>query len=131
MIETSRAVNLLYQYWVHTEAIPKLGAVESVMNTPSHHRVHHGSNSRYIDRNHAGILISWDRAFGTFEPESEDEQVVYGLTRNLHSFNPFTIMFREYLDIARDVARSDNWPDRLSFVFRGPGWAYRRHASAG
>jgi sterol desaturase/sphingolipid hydroxylase (fatty acid hydroxylase superfamily) len=125
MIETSRAVNLIYQYWVHTEAIPKMGRFESQMNTPSHHRVHHGSNAQYIDRNHGGILISWDKAFGTFEPE--DEKVVYGLTKNLHTFSPLAIIFREYRDIARDVFRSRSWRDRLSFVFRGPGWAYERH----
>ncbi len=128
MIETSRAINLLYQYWVHTETVPKLGRFEAQMNTPSHHRVHHGSNPQYIDRNHGGILISWDKMFGTFEPEGD--KVVYGLTKNLHTFSPLAIIFREYGDIARDVYRSDNWPDRLSFVFRGPGWAYERHRAA-
>lgn len=121
-------LNLLYQYWVHTETVPKLGRFESQMNTPSHHRVHHGSNAQYIDRNHGGILISWDKLFGTFEPEGD--KVVYGLTKNLHTFSPLAIIFREYGDIARDVYRSDNWTDRLSFVFRGPGWAYDRHRAA-
>ena len=125
MIETARSVNLLYQYWVHTETIPKLGRFEAQMNTPSHHRVHHGSNPQYIDRNHGGILISWDKAFGTFEPE--DEKVVYGLTKNLHTFSPLSIIFREYGDIVRDVFRAKGWRNRLSFVFRGPGWAYERH----
>ena len=125
MIETARSVNLLYQYWVHTETIPKLGRFEAQMNTPSHHRVHHGSNPQYLDRNHGGILISWDKAFGTFEPE--DEKVVYGLTKNLHTFSPLSIIFREYRDIVRDVFRAKGWRNRLSFVFRGPGWAYERH----
>ena len=125
MIETARSVNLLYQYWVHTETIPKLGRFEAQMNTPSHHRVHHGSNPQYLDRNHGGILISWDKAFGTFEPE--DEKVVYGLTKNLHTFSPLSIIFREYGDIVRDVFRAKGWRNRLSFVFRGPGWAYERH----
>ena len=126
LIERARGVNLLYQYWIHTDTIRRLGDAEEVLNTPSHHRVHHGSNGKYIDRNHGSILIIWDRLFGTFQ--REEEPVVYGLTKNLDSFNPIKIAFHEYADIVRDVARSDNWRDRLSFVFRGPGWAYRRHA---
>ena len=125
-IEQARGVNLLYQYWIHTDAVRRLGKGEEVLNTPSHHRVHHGSNPKYIDRNHGSILIVWDRLFGTFQ--REEEPVVYGLTKNLDSFNPVKIAFHEYADIVRDVAESDTWRDRLSFVFRGPGWAYRRHA---
>lgn len=126
LIEEARGINLLYQYWIHTDAIRKLGKAEEVLNTPSHHRVHHGSNSKYIDRNHGSILIIWDRLFGTFQ--REEEPVVYGLTKNVDSYNPIKIAFHEYVDIVRDVAESDNWRDRLSFVFRGPGWAYRRYA---
>ena len=126
LIEEARGINLLYQYWIHTDSIRKLGKAEEVLNTPSHHRVHHGSNSKYIDRNHGSILIVWDRLFGTFQ--REEEPVIYGLTKNLDSFNPLKIAFHEYGDIVKDVAESDNWRDRLSFVFRGPGWAYRRHA---
>jgi sterol desaturase/sphingolipid hydroxylase (fatty acid hydroxylase superfamily) len=126
LITQARAINLLYQYWVHTDTIKKLGPAETVMNTPSHHRVHHGMNQQYIDRNHGSILIVWDRLFGTFEPEVEP--VVYGLTKNINTYNPARIATHEYRDIVRDVAGSDNWHDRLSFVLRGPGWAYRRHA---
>jgi sterol desaturase/sphingolipid hydroxylase (fatty acid hydroxylase superfamily) len=127
IIETSRALNLIYQYWIHTDTIRTLGPAEEVLNTPSHHRVHHGSNRRYIDRNHAGILILWDRMFGTFSREAPDEEpVVYGLTKNIHSFNLWTVSTHEYLDMFTDVARSTNWRDRLGFVARGPGWAYRR-----
>jgi sterol desaturase/sphingolipid hydroxylase (fatty acid hydroxylase superfamily) len=126
MIEQARAVNLLYQYWIHTDLIPKLGPFEEPFNTASHHRVHHGSNRRYIDRNHGSILIVWDRLFGTFSREDDAEPVVYGLTKNIHSNSPVTIATHEFRDILRDVADSDNWPDRLSFVLRGPGWAYRR-----
>ncbi len=125
-IETARGVNLLYQYWIHTETIPKLGPVEKVFNTASHHRVHHGSNRQYLDRNHGSILILWDRLFGTFEPE--DEPVRYGLTKNIDTYNPARIATHEYADILRDVAHSDTWSDRLGFAFRGPGWAYDRHA---
>jgi sterol desaturase/sphingolipid hydroxylase (fatty acid hydroxylase superfamily) len=125
MVATSRSLNLLYQYWVHTDAIDKLGPFEEVANTPSHHRAHHGVNGKYIDRNHGGILIVWDRLFGTFQ--REDETVVYGLTKNINTFNPLRVATHEYRDIFRDVAASDNWRDRLSFVLRGPGWAYQRH----
>ncbi|MEZ5137385.1 MAG: sterol desaturase family protein [Acidimicrobiales bacterium] len=124
-IETARGINLLYQYWIHTETIPKLGPVEEVFNTASHHRVHHGSNRQYLDRNHGSILIVWDRLFGTFE--REDEPVVYGLTKNIDTFDPLRIATHEHVDILRDVAASTTWRDRLSFVFRGPGWAYERH----
>ena len=127
LLETARGVNLLYQYWIHTETIPKLGPVEKVFNTASHHRVHHGSNRQYLDRNHGSILIIWDRLFGTFEAR-EDEPVRYGLTKNIDTYNPVRIATHEHVDIARDVAHSDTWSDRLGFTFRGPGWAYDRHA---
>jgi len=124
-IETARGVNLLYQYWIHTETIPKLGPIEEVFNTASHHRVHHGSNRQYLDRNHGSIFIIWDRLFGTFE--REDEPVVYGLTKNIETYNPATIATHEFRDILRDVAASTTWSDRFNFAFRGPGWAYERH----
>jgi sterol desaturase/sphingolipid hydroxylase (fatty acid hydroxylase superfamily) len=126
LIAHARGINLLYQYWIHTDTIRRLGRAEEVLNTPSHHRVHHGSNSKYIDRNHGSILIVWDRLFGTFQREEED--VVYGLTKNINTYNPGRIAFHEFADIVNDIAGSTNWRDRLSFAFRGPGWAYRRHA---
>ena len=128
MIEQARGLNLLYQFWIHTDLIPKLGKAEEVLNTASHHRVHHGANRRYIDRNHGSILITWDRLFGTFAREDDAEPVVYGLTKNIRTDNPAVIVSHEYKDILRDVAGSQNWTDRLSFVLRGPGWAYARHA---
>ncbi|MGH9018840.1 MAG: sterol desaturase family protein, partial [Acidimicrobiales bacterium] len=97
LITTARGVNLLYQFWIHTETIGRLGPPEAVLNTPSHHRVHHGSNPQYIDRNHGSILIVWDRAFGTFEPERAP--VVYGLTTNIDTFNPGRIVSHEYVDM--------------------------------
>jgi sterol desaturase/sphingolipid hydroxylase (fatty acid hydroxylase superfamily) len=128
IIEHARALDLLYQYWIHTEAIRSMGAAEAVLNSPSHHRVHHGSNRRYLDRNHAGILIVWDRLLGTFQREEPADPPVYGLTRNVGSFHPLRIATHEWRDIAADVAASTTWRDRLGFVLRGPGWAYRRRA---
>ncbi len=126
VIAQARGINLLYQYWIHTDTIRQLGPFEKAFNTPSHHRVHHGSNQQYLDRNHGSILIIWDRLFGTFEPEAEP--VVYGLTKNLDTFNPARVAGHEHFNMLRDVSRSTNWRDRLSFVFRGPGWAYRQQA---
>jgi len=126
LVETARGVNLLYQYWIHTEAIGRLGPTEALLNTPSHHRVHHGSNRQYLDRNHGSILILWDKLFGTFEPE--DERVVYGLTKNIDTFNPLRIATHEYAEMLRDVAASTSWRERLSYVVRGPGWAKSHRA---
>ena len=125
VLTQARALNLLYQYWIHTEAIRTIGRAEAVLNTPSHHRVHHGSQRQYLDRNHGSILIVWDRLFGTFE--REDERVVYGLTTNIDTYNPVKVATHEYRDIVRDVAGSTSWRDRLGFVLRGPGWAHERH----
>jgi sterol desaturase/sphingolipid hydroxylase (fatty acid hydroxylase superfamily) len=127
IIQQSRAINLIYQFWIHTDAIDRIGPFERWFNSASHHRVHHGSNLRYIDRNHGGILIVWDRLFGTFTPEDPAEPVVYGLTKNVESYNPVRIATHEHADMLADVAGADDWSDRLSFVLRGPGWAYQRH----
>lgn len=128
VIQTARGLNLLYQYWIHTEVIGKLGRFEEWFNTPSHHRVHHGSNRRYLDRNHGSILIIWDRLFGTFQRELDEEPVVYGLTKNIDTYNLARVATHEYVDILRDVAGSDNWADRISYALRGPGWAHERNA---
>ena len=119
VIETARALNLIYQFWIHTEAIDRMGVLEEVLNTPSHHRAHHGSNQQYLDRNHGGILIIWDRMFGTFERERE--KVVYGLTKNINTFNPLRIASHEYQAIASDVARASTWRQRFGSVLLGPG----------
>jgi sterol desaturase/sphingolipid hydroxylase (fatty acid hydroxylase superfamily) len=123
LISSARGINLIYQFWIHTEAIGKLGPLEKLLNTPSHHRVHHGVNPQYIDRNHGSILILWDRLFGTFEPEGE--RVVYGLTRNIKTFNPLRIAAHEHREMLSDVWHSRGWRERLSYVVRGPDWAYR------
>jgi sterol desaturase/sphingolipid hydroxylase (fatty acid hydroxylase superfamily) len=124
LIEQARGINLIYQFWIHTEAISRIGRLERFLNTPSHHRVHHGSNRRYLDRNHGSILIIWDRLFGTFEVE--DEPVVYGLTRNIDTYDPVRIATHEWRDIVRDVAAAQTWTDRWSFLLRRPGWAPSR-----
>ena len=127
MIFTMQAVSLLYQFWVHTEFVQRLGLLELVMNTPSHHRVHHATNSQYIDRNHAGILIIWDRMFGSFEPE--DEHCTYGLTTNIHTFNPLRIAFHEWIAIGHDLRKARTWRERLVAVFGNPGAIKHKEAA--
>jgi sterol desaturase/sphingolipid hydroxylase (fatty acid hydroxylase superfamily) len=121
MLLTQKAISLLYQFWIHTEYIQRLGRMEWLFNTPSHHRVHHGTNVEYLDRNHGGILILWDRLFGTFEPERA--RVRYGLTKRLESFNPITIAFHEWVALARDVRRAHTWRARVGYIFAPPGWS--------
>ena len=122
MILTAQAVSLLYQFWLHTEAVDRLGPLEWFMNTPSHHRVHHGKNVPYLDKNHAGIFIIWDRLFGTFA--REDEKVVYGLTTDIQTFNPLRIGFHEFGAIGRDVARAPTLGAKLGYLFAPPGWSH-------
>jgi sterol desaturase/sphingolipid hydroxylase (fatty acid hydroxylase superfamily) len=122
MILTAQAWSLLYQFWLHTESIRSLGPLEWVLNTPSHHRVHHGSNVEYLDRNHGGIFIIWDRLFGTFEPERAP--VRYGLTTNIDTHHPLKVGFHEYGAIGRDVARAPTLGARLGYAFGPPGWSH-------
>ena len=113
--------NLLYQFWIHTESINKLPRwFEAVMNTPSHHRVHHARNPKYIDKNHAGTFIIWDRMFGTFK--EEEERPTYGITKNLNSWNPVWANLAHYADIWHDIKRIPRWSDKIKFVFMKPGW---------
>ncbi len=121
--QTARSgqLNLLYQYWIHTEAIDRLPSpVERVFNTPSHHRVHHGTNPQYLDKNYGGILIVWDKLFGTFEPEVR--RVDYGLTTNVSTFNPVRIAYHEFSDIWRDLRATPGLADKLRTLWRRPGW---------
>ena len=120
------SVSLLYQFWIHTEAIDKMPKwFEAVMNTPSHHRVHHGSNPIYLDRNHAGILIVWDKLFGTFQPELKDEKVVYGLVSNIKTHNPLKVAFHEWIGMGKDVfLGKKSLQDRAKYIVKPPGWKH-------
>ena len=119
------SINLFYQFWVHTELVDKMPKwYEYIFNTPSHHRVHHASNIRYLDRNHAGVLIIWDRMFGTFSEEKDFEKPVYGLTESLGSFHPLTVAGHEYAAIWKDVRRASKWSDKLKYIFYAPGWSH-------
>ena len=122
MVLLAQAWSLIYQFWIHTERIRKLPRpLECVLNTPSHHRVHHGVQRVYLDRNYGGILIIWDRMFGTYEPEGE--RVRYGLTKNIGTFNPVRVAFHEYIAMWHDIAPRRPFRDRLGILFRGPGWS--------
>ena len=121
MVLLAQSWSLIYQFWIHTERIRRLPRpLEAVLNTPSHHRVHHGSNEQYLDRNYGGILIIWDRLFGTYEPEGE--RVRYGLTTQLRTHRPVQVAFHEYIAMWHDLRRAPRWRDKLGVVFRGPGW---------
>lgn len=119
-------LNLIYQFWIHTEAIGRLPRwVEAVMNTPSHHRVHHGRNPRYLDCNYAGVFIVWDRLFGTFVPELDEDRVDYGLVHNLGTFNPLRVAFHEWIGLIHDVARPGlTLRQRLGYAFGPPGYSH-------
>ncbi|MCV7089810.1 sterol desaturase family protein [Mycobacterium interjectum] len=124
MVFFSWSLNLIYQFWVHTERIDKLPRpFEFVFNTPSHHRVHHGMDQPYLDKNYGGILIIWDRLFGTFQTELFRPH--YGLTKRVDTFNIWNLQTREYVAIARDWRSAKRLRDRLGFVFGPPGWAPR------
>ena len=121
MILATIAINTLYQFWIHTELVGRIGPLELVVNTASHHRVHHGVNLEYLDRNHGGMFIVWDKLFGTFEPERAP--VRYGLTKNIDTFHPWRIATHEWVALWRDVRRADGWRARLGYVFAAPGWS--------
>ncbi|MGE0424198.1 MAG: sterol desaturase family protein [Reyranellaceae bacterium] len=116
------SLNLLYQYWLHTTWIPKLGWLEYVFNTPSHHRVHHASNPEYLDANYGGVLIIFDRLFGTFIEERADLPCRYGLVKPLKSYNPIWIAFHDWVAMARDVWQAPTWRARVMHMFGPPGW---------
>jgi sterol desaturase/sphingolipid hydroxylase (fatty acid hydroxylase superfamily) len=125
-IAIALALNLVYQFWVHTELIPKLGLFEWIFNTPSHHRVHHAANLEYIDRNYGGVLIIFDRLFGTFVEEKALLPPIYGLTQPIKSSNPFKIALHEWIQITHDLISANSWRDRFHYIFASPDWQPRK-----
>ena len=127
-------INLVYQFWIHTELIDRMpGWFEAVFNTPSHHRVHHAVNPRYLDANYAGTLIIWDKMFGTFVPELVHDRPRYGITSQLGTFNVFRVAFHELIGMVRDATQPGlSVAQRFGYLFRAPGWSHdgsRRTAS--
>ena len=120
------SISLLYQFWIHTELIQKMPKwIELFFNTPSHHRVHHGSNPIYLDKNHAGILIIWDKLFGTFQPELKSEKVQYGLVVNIKTYNPIFIAFNEWGALFKDLnTKNISVKDRIKYLYKPPGWKH-------
>jgi sterol desaturase/sphingolipid hydroxylase (fatty acid hydroxylase superfamily) len=124
MVFFCAGLNLIYQFWIHTEVIGRCPSwFEAVMNTPSHHRVHHATNPRYLDRNYAGVFIVWDRMFGTYTPELDEDRPRYGLVKNLGSFNILWAAFHEWVGIARDLWTAP-WRAKLGYAFGPPGWSH-------
>jgi sterol desaturase/sphingolipid hydroxylase (fatty acid hydroxylase superfamily) len=123
MVFLFTGTSLIYQFWIHTEAIDRLGALEWILNTPSHHRVHHAVNPRYLDANYAGVLIVWDRLFGSFVAEHADDRPDYGLVKNIGTHHPIRIAFHEWAAIARDVLAAKSWREVERYLFGPPGWS--------
>ena len=126
MIIFQMSISLLYQFWIHTELIQKMPKwIELFFNTPSHHRVHHGRNPIYLDKNHAGILIIWDKLFGTFQPELKSEKVQYGLVVNIKTYNPIFIAFNEWGALFKDLnTKNISVRDRIKYLYKPPGWKH-------
>jgi sterol desaturase/sphingolipid hydroxylase (fatty acid hydroxylase superfamily) len=116
------SVNLLYQFWIHSEWIPQLGWLEGILNTPSAHRVHHAANLEYLDANYGGVLIVFDRLFGTYVPERRDLPCRYGLVKPLRSHNPFTIAFHQWIALFSDLKRACSAREVVGYLFGPPGW---------
>jgi len=119
---TVNALDLIYQFWVHTQLVGKLGWLDRVLVTPSNHRVHHAQNAMYIDKNYGGILILWDRMFGTFQEELDDQPVIFGVRKPLANWNPLWANFQVYSYLWFDAVRTKNWKDKIGVWFRRTGW---------
>jgi alkylglycerol monooxygenase len=115
-------IDLLYQYWVHTQQIGKLGWFDRWFCAPSNHRVHHAVNDRYLDKNYGGIFIVWDRLFGSYAEEDDAEPCVYGTRKPLRSWNPLWANLEVYWALAQDSWRTRRWSDKLRVWFKPPGW---------
>ena len=125
MIFFVAGLNLIYQFWIHTETVGRMPRwFEAVMNTPSHHRVHHATNPRYLDKNYAGVFIVWDRMLGTYEPERDDERPRYGIVKDLGSFNVLWAAFHEWIGIAKDVWAAPDMKSRIGYMIAPPGWSH-------
>jgi len=125
MIFMMMSINLFYQFWIHTELVDRMPRYfEYIFNTPSHHRVHHASNLRYLDCNHGGIFVIWDKLFGSFSSEHPSDPPQYGLTKNITSYHPVDVATHEYTAIWRDVQRAESWQDKLKYIFYAPGWSH-------
>ncbi|NVJ88354.1 MAG: sterol desaturase family protein [Flavobacteriaceae bacterium] len=124
MVLTQISISLIYQYWIHTELITKMPKwFEAFFNTPSHHRVHHATNPQYLDRNHAGIFIIWDKIFGTFEPEVE--KPIYGLIKNINTYNPIKVAFIEWYNMFSDLFSSKtSILNKFKYLIKPPGWKH-------
>lgn len=109
---------------VHTQTVGKLGFLEYFMVTPSHHRVHHASNVRYLDKNMGMVLIIWDKLFGTFQKEEDTDPVKYGLTKNINTYNPGIMVFHEWINIFNDLRKKCSFKDKLLYIFGPPGWSH-------
>jgi sterol desaturase/sphingolipid hydroxylase (fatty acid hydroxylase superfamily) len=122
VLVTVNAINLIYQFWVHTQVVRRMGALDRILVTPSNHRVHHAQNEIYIDKNYGGMLILWDRLFGTFEDERDDEPVVFGVRKPLASWDPFWANLQVYDYLLFDARHATRWRDKLGIWFRRTGW---------
>jgi sterol desaturase/sphingolipid hydroxylase (fatty acid hydroxylase superfamily) len=124
MIVFVHGINLVYQYWIHTEAIGTMPRwFEAVMNTPSHHRVHHATNARYLDSNYAGVFIVWDKMFGSFVAEDANEPLRYSIVKNLATFNPLKVALHEWIGMVTDLSKSRSLKEIAGYVFGPPGWS--------
>lgn len=122
VLVTASALNLIYQFWVHTQLIGKLGFLDRILVTPSNHRVHHAQNAKYIDRNYGGILVLWDRLFGSFQEELDNDPVLFGVRKPLANWNPFWANLQVYAYLWFDAVHTRRWRDRLGIWFRRTGW---------
>ncbi|CAA0090878.1 Uncharacterised protein [BD1-7 clade bacterium] len=113
-------ISLAYQFFVHTQVVDKIGPLESILNTPSHHRVHHAKNPRYIDKNFAGVLIIWDKIFGTFEPEDPAEPCIYGIPKQIRSHNPILLTFHEWKQMFADMREKHGWKAKIRELLGRP-----------
>ncbi|MEH6494836.1 MAG: sterol desaturase family protein [Pseudomonas marincola] len=124
LIAFQKGISLVYQFWIHTEAIDKMWRpFEYIFNTPSHHRVHHATNPKYLDANYAGVLIIWDRLFGSFIPEDKTEPCRYGIVKQIASFNPLVVAFHEWVSLIKDVVSAKSAKSRFLYIFGPPGWS--------